>query len=346
MITAFLNKIPLFEEKIKKAKKILLLSHANPDGDNVGSMLAFNNILTKLGKEITMYTTPQVPDFLKWLPDAKKIIEINKTNSDLVNENSFNHFDLIIGVDFNSSYRLKIFANAYINSPASKILIDHHPNPENCADIIFSEEKYAACAEFIYDIFSHSSFFPLFDKTTATCIYTGIMTDTGSFAFNSSNPNTFRVVAKLLECQIDKDEIYSNTYETFSLDRLRFKGFVISQRLIVIKKLKTAYIYISAEDRIKFKEKFGDTENFVNIPLSLKGIYFSAIFIERDNFVKASFRSKGNFSVNDFSQKHFNGGGHTNASGGESKDSLENTRFYFEKLINEDYYDILSTYEI
>ncbi len=345
MVKAFLDKIPILEEEINKAENILLISHANPDGDNVGSMLAFYDILTKLSKKVIMYTTPQIPDFLKWMPGADNIIEINKTNINSFDENSFNDIDLIIGVDFNAPSRLKVFTDAYLKSPAKKIIFDHHPDPEFSDELLFSNEKYSATAELVYDVISNSKLFPLFDKNTATCICTGIMTDTGCFAFNSSNPNTFRVVSELLTFKIDKDLIYSNTYDTYSLNRIKFRSFLISHRMVVIKKLKTGYIYITAEDRARFKEKFGDTEGFVNIPLTLKGIYFSAIFIERDNFVKASFRSKGNFDVNDFSNKHFNGGGHLNASGGESKESLEDTIFNFEKIIHENYYDQLSKYE-
>ncbi|MDR2836018.1 MAG: bifunctional oligoribonuclease/PAP phosphatase NrnA [Bacteroidales bacterium] len=346
MIKPFLYKILELETHIQKAHNILLLPHANPDGDTIGSVTAMNEILKKSGKNISIFATPQIPDFLKWLPNALNIPEINNSNLDLCNDNLFKDFDLIIGLDFNGIGRLKIFGNAYKNSNAYKIIIDHHPYPEeSMADLILSEPKYSSTAEFVYDILSNSCFKDLIDKTIAECLYCGIMTDTGSFAFNSSNPNTFLVVSELLSFGINKDKIYNQVYENFSFNRMRFMGHVMQNRMIVIKQLKTAYIYVTAEDRHKFREQFGDTENFVNIPLSIKGICFSAFFIERDNFVKISFRSKGTFATNEFSSKYFNGGGHINASGGESKKSLSETIADFENIINTDYKEILQKYQ-
>jgi phosphoesterase RecJ-like protein len=171
------------------------------------------------------------------------------------------------------------------------------------------------------------------------------MTDTGCFSYSASNPNTYRVMSELLNYNIDKDRIFSKVYENFSENRMRFMGFVTLERMVVIKELKTAYVYITAADRERFSEKFADTENFVNIPLSIKGIYFTAFFIERDNFIKISFRSRGSFPVNEFGKKHFNGGGHPNAAGGESYLSLEDTIKSFENIINTEYKDILTEYE-
>lgn len=345
MIEKFKQYIPIFEEKIEEAKKILILPHANPDGDAIGSVLTLYNIFLKMNKEVTVYSTPQVPEFLKWMPNARSILEINNTNKHNFRPNVFSDYDLILGIDFSSRERLKIFNNAFETAYPYKILIDHHPNTEDVGDLIFCEPKYSSTAEFIFDILSNSKFFKYFDKNSAACIYCGMMTDTGSFCYNSSNPNTYKIVSELLKFDIDKDKIYSNVYENFSINRMRFLGYVMQKRMIINKKLKTGYIFITSKDRERFKEQFGDTENFVNIPLSIKGIYFSAIFIERDNFIKISFRSKGTFPVNEFSSKHYNGGGHTNASGGESYKSLATVIEEFENLINTEYKDTLLKYK-
>ncbi|MDR2008874.1 MAG: bifunctional oligoribonuclease/PAP phosphatase NrnA [Bacteroidales bacterium] len=336
-----ISKIKIFEEKIKKAENIIILPHYNPDGDAIGSALGLYNILINYGKNVSVVSPTHFPDFLKWMPGAKKIRALGeKTKSD---PNVFTDADLLIGVDFNALNRISNVAVRFSESNAYKILIDHHPDPENFTDIIFSDTSYSSTAEFVYEIISNSFLKEFLDKNVATCLYTGIMTDTGSFNFNSSNPNTYLVVAKLLELGINKDKIFDEVYNSFSVNRMRFMGHVLLNRMIVIPEMKTAYIYITAKDRKDFKEQFGDTENFVNMPLAIKGIIFSAIFIERDNFIKISFRSKGSFSVNDFSQKYFNGGGHINAAGGESHTSLQETTKKFVDILQE-YKDELINY--
>lgn len=341
MNSEFLNKIKIFEEKIKKSENIIIVPHYNPDGDAIGSALGLYTVLKNYGKNVGVVSPTHFPDFLKWMPDAKKIKVLGeKTKSD---PDIFKGADLLIGVDFNALCRISNVADRFSASNAYKILIDHHPDPENFTDLTFSETTGSSTAELIYDILSASLLKDFIDKDAAICLYTGIMTDTGSFNYNSSNPNTYIVVSKLLESGIDKNKIFDQVYNSFSADRMRFMGHVLLNRMVVIPELKTAYIYITAKDRKDFKEQFGDTENFVNLPLSIKGIIFSAIFIERDNFIKISFRSKYSFSVNEFSQKHFNGGGHINAAGGESFGSLQETT---EKFVNilQDYKDELKNY--
>jgi phosphoesterase RecJ-like protein len=345
MVERFLEYIPLLTDKLKTAKNVLLLPHANPDGDTIGSVLAFAHLLKKMGKTIAVYTTPQVPEFLKWLPDARQIVEINNNNAQTIIEDSFSNYDLIIGLDWSANNRLRLLSKAFTNAKCYKILIDHHPNPDPIADLILCEPNYSSTTEFVFDLISNSELFPLVDTTFASCIYCGMMTDTGSFSYNSTNPNSYKILSELLKFGIEKDKIYSNVYENFTINRMRFMGHVMLNRMVVNTELKTAYIYITSEDRKRFKEQFGDTENFVNIPLQIRGIYFSAIFIERDNFIKISFRSKGTFPVNDFSCKHYNGGGHTNASGGESFKSLKDTIEEFETLINTEYKEVLKKYK-
>ncbi|PLX06288.1 MAG: DHH family phosphoesterase [Marinilabiliales bacterium] len=336
------NQLERLVGEIDKAKKIAIVPHYNPDGDAIGSALALGLLLEKAGKNVDIISPTQYPSFLYWLPGNKKIRVLGKKTEN--DPNIFKDIDLLIGVDFNALNRINNIADRFDKSNAFKVLIDHHPYPEDFTDLLFSETSYCSTAGLLFEIIEKSKFNGLIDKEIATCLFTGIMTDTGSFSFNSSNPNTFRIVSELMKHGVDKDLAFDRVYNSFSKDRMRFMGHVLLNRMVIIPELKTGYIYITAKDRKDFNEQFGDTENFVNIPLSVKGVIFSAIFIERDNFVKISFRSKGSFPANDFSAKHFNGGGHTNAAGGESFDSLQETREKFVTILKE-YEETLKNYK-
>lgn len=325
--------LEIFTEQIELSKKIAIIPHYNPDGDAIGSALGLCLLLEKAGKDVQVISPTQFPSFLNWMPRRGNIKVLGKKSEK--NPDLFKDVDLIIGVDFNAPNRINNISDRFEASTAYKVLIDHHPNPASFTNLVFSETTYSSTAELLFELIENTRYKELLDKDIATCLYTGIMTDTGSFSFNSSNPNTFRIVSELLKLGVEKNIVYDRVYNSFSLDRMRFMGHVMLNRMIIIPELKTGYIYITAKDRKDFSEQFGDTENFVNFPLSVKGIIFSAIFIERDNFVKISFRSKGNFSVNEFSSKHFNGGGHTNASGGESRLSLQETREKFVSILSE-----------
>lgn len=336
------KELELFSERIDKASKIIVIPHYNPDGDAIGSALALALLLENAGKQVQVISPTQFPSFLNWMPGRKEIKVLGKNTEK--NADILKSADLLIGVDFNSLSRIKNIADRFEASDAYKILIDHHPHPENFTDILFSETDYCSTAGLLFEIIENTKFKKYINKDIATCLYTGIMTDTGSFSFNSSNPNTFRIVSELLKFGADKDYVFDKVYNSFSNDRMRFMGHVMLNRMVIIPELKTGYIYITAKDRKDFNEQFGDTENFVNIPLSIKGVIFSGIFIERDNFVKISFRSKGTFPANEFSAKHFNGGGHINAAGGESYESLQETTEKFVTILNE-YSETLKNYK-
>lgn len=318
------NKLKTFEDKIKTSKNIVIIPHTNPDGDAIGSALGLYFALQESGKKIKIASPGNYPKFLKWLPGNSKI-NIFGCNK----KASIERADLIICVDFNAEQRAGKLEDDILKSSAYKILIDHHPNPQDFTDLVFSDTSYSSTAELIYDILVKTEFKDNIDKNAAICLYTGILTDTGSFSYNSSNPNTFRVIADLLEKGIDKDVVYNNVYKNFSYDRMKFLGHTLLNRMKFLPEYNTAYIVITAKDRHNYKEKTGDTENFVNYPLSISDCIFSAIIIERENFIKMSFRSKGDFSAGEFAEKYFNGGGHKNASGGESHLSLEETERKF-----------------
>jgi phosphoesterase RecJ-like protein len=243
--------------------------------------------------------------------------------------------DLLVCMDFNQLSRLgdmKILAENY---PGKKVLIDHHPYPDNFADLLISDISFSSTAELIFSVLWQTEFAQFIDRNAATSFFTGIMTDTGSFDFNVSNPNTFEAVAQLTRMGISQTDIHSKVYDNYSADRMRLMGFCLSNRMKVFPEFNTAYMYISLEDQKTFNFKAGDNEGFVNMPLSIKGIVFSALFTEKENYIKASFRSKGEFAVNQVSEKYFNGGGHCNASGGELYASLAETMELFENILPE-----------
>lgn len=316
-----------------KGKKILVVSHYNPDGDAIGSILAVSHYLRKKGHYPVSLSPDPFPDFLNWLPGSNEIAIYNKDEKRLTQ--IIQEVDIIIMVDFNDPDRLDHINNEIKNSGSIKILIDHHPNPEDFADIVFSDITVSSSAELIYKVLFELEGKRFLDESVAICLFTGIITDTGCFSFNSSNPETYEIVAELLRYNVDKDRIFSNLYENFSQNRMRLLGYCLYNNMIVIDKYNTAYISLSREELRKFDYIPGDTEGFVNLPFSIKDIKFIALLIEKDDHVKLSFRSKGCFSANSFAIKHFEGGGHKNASGGKSKLSLKETIDKFVNLLPE-----------
>ncbi|MFC2152799.1 bifunctional oligoribonuclease/PAP phosphatase NrnA [Bacteroidota bacterium] len=318
-------------ELIVKAQKPLIITHYNPDGDAMGSSLGFYHYLTNKGKDPIIVTPNDYPEFLHWLPGNDKVI-VYKRNSGTV-LNAIRDADIIFALDFNDPDRTEGLEKYLKDATAKKVLIDHHPDPVDFADILFSDTKYSSTAELVYEIIENLNDAKLVDKTIAECLYTGIMTDTGSFNYNSSNPYTYYVVSKLIGLGINKDKIYWNIYDNYSADRMKLLGYCLYEKMEVFPEYNAAYISITKEELEKFSFAPGDSEGFVNYPLSIKDVRFTAIFIEKDKHVKISFRSKGEFPVNKFAEDHFNGGGHRNASGGNSNDSLENTLRKFRELL-------------
>ena len=323
-------------------KQVAILCHINPDGDAIGSSLGLWNIFRKLGHHCTVITPNDYPGFLKWLPGTEQVIVFRHSPARSVE--ILKHADIIFAVDFNELKRVKELNEAFDLATAHKVLIDHHPGPDMAVDCLLSDTSASSTAELVYRFIGDTGLLPHMDKDIASCLFTGIMTDTGCFSYNSSNRKTWDVVAELLGYGIDKDRIYSLTYDNYSSYRMRLLGFSLNEKMEVFPEYHTGFIWLSMEDMLKYKFETGDTEGFVNYPLSIKGIRFSALFIEKEDHVRVSFRSKGSFAVNDFSKKHFNGGGHRNASGGESYTSLAETVSRFKELLPV-YKEILGEYE-
>lgn len=305
---------PKFKALLKKSDNIVIVTHFNPDGDAMGSSLALYNYLVKTGKNVSVITPNDYPDFLQWLPGNKKVVEYSnkpKKAATLIAK-----CELIFTLDFNNYSRLEGLGDLLKESAAAKILIDHHQQPDNYAALMYHDVKACSTCELVYEFIVGLGGKNMIDRDIAACLYTGIMTDTGSFRFDSVTPVTHRILAHLLETGIVPSDIHSAIYDTYSESRVRLLGYCLTEKMVVLPEYQTAYISLSEQELNRFQHKKGDTEGIVNYPFSIKGIRFCAFFSEGEGKIKISFRSKGRFDVNQFARKHFNGGGHINAAGG------------------------------
>ena len=316
-----------------ECNNIILIGHINPDGDAVGSQIALYQYLKSKGKSVEMLTPNYLQEFLKWMEGSELIRVFIKEKNKCIN--LISRADLIVMLDFNQSNRMGEAEEHVIKSRAKKVLIDHHLNPAEIADLTISEPSLCSTSELLHRLISELNGNTYIDRVYAEALYTGIITDTGNFEHGSYTPDTMRIVADLLETGLDKARILDLIYNNFSADRMRLMGFALNQRMIVLPELKSAYIYLSKSDLKEYSHVKGDTEGFVNMPLSIKGIVFSTLFIEKDGFIKLSFRSKGNFPSNEIASRYFYGGGHKNASGGEYPDTLDNTIQFFLNVLKE-----------
>lgn len=318
-------------EIFSRPVKSTLFTHVNPDGDAIGTMLGLYWFLVALGHRVSMIVPNEIPFYLKWLPGCEKILVAHDHFEPSVN--ALREADLLICVDFNEPERLDQLKDEFMRSKTVKVLIDHHPGPKEFTDLVICVPETGSSSELVYNLIVATRYGRLVDKKMAECFFVGIMTDTGCFNYNSSNPETYRLVADLLEKGIDKDDIFNKVYDNYSADRMRLLGFSLDKKMVVIPEYRTAYIALTREELAKYNHVTGDTEGFVNFPFSIKGIKVTALFLEKEDYIKISFRSRGKFEINTFCKKHFNGGGHKNAAGGESYTSLDETVKAFVNLL-------------
>lgn len=334
MLTNIFDKSTLIESKkqIERANKIFILTHISPDGDAIGSALGLYHFLTVMNKKCIVAVPNAFASFFDWLPDINKILIGESQQNKIANEMSTS--DLLIMTDFNTLSRVGILKNLVEEFGGPKILIDHHRNPEaDIANVVISYPTISSTCELVYRFIKGIGGTKKVNISCATAIYTGIMTDTGAFTFNSNNAEIYAIVAELISKGIDKDEIYNKIYNNYTADRMRLMGYALSSKMTIFEEYRTALISLSNDELKQFNYHEGDTEGFVNLPLSIKNIVFSVLIKENSTNVKLSLRSRGSFAVNQFAAEHFNGGGHINAAGGESDDSLEMTIEKFKKLL-------------
>jgi phosphoesterase RecJ-like protein len=313
-------------------KRVLLTSHTNPDGDAIGACLAMFHFLHICGHDVKVMVPNHFPGFLSWMKGQDEILiyKDEKEKCDLL----FVNAELIFSLDYNSPTRLGDAEEAFNRATGIKILIDHHIQPAmQYYDQVYSTIETSSTSELIFDFIIQNKKDTL-NRTIAECIYAGIMTDTGSFSYSCNHEKTFRIVAELYKTGIDGVMINRLVYSTFSEKRLRLLGYALSEKLKVIYQYSTAYISLTKEELARFDFRVGDTEGLVNYALAIKGMKFAALFVEKDNKVRISLRSAGDFSVNNFARNHFEGGGHKNAAGGDSYISLEKTLEKFEDLLS------------
>ena len=321
-------------EQLARHRRIVLLSHVNPDGDSIGSSLALYHHLRDEGKEVTVITPNDLPAFLQWLPGAGEILVGKHAPEEAASRIA--DAEMIFFLDFNDISRLKkLEAPVRDNRTAFRVLIDHHPSPAIEADLLFSETSVSSTAELLYEVLRTLAATSVRKQSVAVNLYAGIMTDTGCFRYNASTPRTWEAVADLMHAGIRIDDIYARIYDNYSEHRMRLMGYALDKKMVILPEEHTGYIWLTRGELDRYGYVTGDTEGFVNLPLSVEGIRFSALFLELGDKIKISFRSKGSFAVNKFSSAYFNGGGHRNAAGGECQMSMEDTLKKFESLLQE-----------
>ena len=311
--------------------RVVILTHYNPDGDAIGSMLGLYWFLKKRGCTVNMAVPNEFPQFLAWMEGAGQIFDFTGQKQQIREE--LQKADLVFCLDFNEPDRLGGIQEILDKTDVLKILVDHHPHPADFTDHMISVPTVSSTAELVYNLMLDLDGKDIIDTCIAECLFVGIMTDTGCFSFNSSMPETYMVVAELLKKGIDKDRIYGLVYDNFTEERMRMLGYSLQEKMVVLPEHRTAYIYLSREELRQHSHLSGDTEGFVNYPFSVRDIRVTALFLEKTDHVKISFRSKGDFAINRFAREYFNGGGHNNAAGGKSDENLGDTIKRFETLI-------------
>ena len=318
---------------LAQPRQIFITTHHKPDADALGSSLAWAGYLKHKGHHVTVVTPSDYPAFLNWMEGNDEVVIYDKRQNDRQVRDLVNRAEVLFCLDFSCLGRINELGEYVRTAPGTKVLIDHHQQPEDFADISFSNPSAAATAELIFEIIRDLGDQDLITKEIGEALYAGIMTDTGSFRHPSTSRNVHLIIAELLKVHIDLSSVHRRIYDSHSEIRLRFLGFVLKDKLVVNRAFNTAYIAITQDELRQYQSQTGDTEGLVNYALSIEGIVFAAVFIDRGVAVKISFRSVGDFSVSDFSRQHFEGGGHHNAAGGISYEPLESTVERFLELL-------------
>lgn len=325
------NIVNKIQKQIDENERFVVVSHVGPDGDAIGSSLAMWHFLTSQNKQTTVIIPNAFPAFLKWLPNTDKIL-IYENDKELADK-KLSEAEVIFVMDLNERRRMNILANAVIDSPAQKIMIDHHIYPDEFAKIIVSYPEISSTSELVFHLICQMGCFADINLACAECIYTGMMTDTGGFSYNSNSKDIYNIISELLNIGIDKDDIYRKVYNNYSENRMRLTGYALYRKMKVYPKYNTALITLTRKELEQFNYTTGDAEGLVNLPLSIEGIIFAVFMREESDKIKLSFRSQGNFACNTYAREVFRGGGHLNASGGESYNGMQKTILKFEESL-------------
>lgn len=335
-----------FKERLSFPQKIVVTTHHKPDADALGSSLGIARYLKKKNHEVTVITPSDYPSFLHWMKGHEDVINFEEESRVREAAKKISEADMIICLDFSSISRIHDMGELVKASKAYIVNIDHHQDPEDFADFIWWSTAAAATCELVYELIVEMGDKDLIDKDIADCLYAGIMTDTGGFKHPNTTKNVHLVTAELIGLGADASKISRFIYDTNSVNRLKFIGFALTRRLVILQDLQTAYFAISKKDLKKYDSQTGDTEGLVNYALSLDGIKLAALFIERKDSIKISFRSSEDVAINKFASTYFDGGGHKNAAGGKSDLTLAGTIRRFEQLIKENKESIFNQLEL
>lgn len=339
------KKLDVLKTFLTTPKNIVIVGHKNPDGDAMGATLGLYHYFIKKGHTPTVVVPNEYPEFLHWLPGSNKTYRFDRQNGQA--KKAIKRSDIIFLMDFNTLHRVgDDMRNTLEQYPNDFAMIDHHQQPDDVATYVYSDTDICSTCQMVYHFIEMMGDLDLINAAIATCLYTGIMTDTGSFRFRTTTSTTHRVIANLIEKGAENDRIHNNVYDSNSYGRLLLLGQSL-QNLQIYPEYKTAFITLTEDEKNRYDFQKGDTEGVVNYALSIKGIVFGAIFIEDKemNIIKISFRSKGSFSVNQFARNHFDGGGHDNAAGGKSIISLDETIKKFVALLPQYQDQLLESYE-
>lgn len=336
-----LASIKAVKELLSIPQKIVIVPHKNPDGDAIGSTLGLWHYLKNSGQEAIVVAPNDFPKFLKWMPGHEHILNFERENSQA--QEAIADASVIFTLDFNHLGRVGQMVHFLEGKDATFVMIDHHQAPANYADIMYSDVNMSSTCEMVYNFIESLGEVDKITHEIANCLYAGILTDTGSFKYSSTTSRTHRVAADLIDKGADNTKIHNTIFDTNSPSRLHLLGCAL-KNMVILQEYRTAYITLTQEELDNFDYQKGDTEGFVNYGLTLEGIRFAVIFIENkeEGIIKISFRSEGNFSVNEFARNHFGGGGHANAAGGRSEVSMQETTERFVSLL-QDYKDRLNS---
>ena len=351
MLSDYFTSIQLdnIAQLIRSAHRIGIITHMSPDGDAMGSSLGIRHYLKHLGKtDVTNIVPNRFPNFLAWMPDANQVFIYDERQTET--DEHLKDIDLLICTDFNEPKRIGALGEKILQIQCPKILIDHHLHPSGFADITLSYPESPSASEIVFrliyaletSVSSNKSIRSIFPIEAAQCLYTGMMTDTGNFSFNSNHPEMYEIVGQLVELGVDKDAIYNAVFNAYSADRMKLMGYCLYQKMRIFAEHHIALITLSRKELYRFNFKSGDAEGIVNLPLQISDVYYS-VFMREDKIepherekagdakskIKISFRSQGDRPVNVFASEIFNGGGHANASGGEFYGTLQDAVQHF-----------------
>lgn len=329
------DKIDALRAMLENPRRVVILSHTNPDGDAIGSSLAWAEVLKRHGHEVTCIIPNKYPYYLDFMPGIESVV-IYKGDNDGVAMKAIKDADIIFCLDFHTMTRLDGLGDIIdSNQHAKRVLIDHHLDPSEDFDLMLSYPKASSTCYLVALIVEHMYDTASISATMAENLFVGMMTDTGNFAFSSVTPDLFRMVSVLAATGIDIPNIHNNVYNSFTESRARLFGYVINRKMRIFHNGTVAHMSLTEEEMRRFWFQQGDSEGFVNYPLTIKKMKMSAMFTQHTDFIRVSLRSRGNIDVNLFAQRYFNGGGHKNAAGGKSFMTMEETIKHYEKCVKE-----------